>query len=237
MNPTMSLSQGNPQTQNVQIQPRPITQQMQSQNIQIHLQSQQPQNVQQHVTNQMIQQPQQSKIYTQQYVQQLIRGVSQQQQQPNPQTQFQQTQHPQQVRIQIQNIAPSTGTVIQQQQQQQQFNKPIIQPKSLHSSSPSPSPSPSPSSSVVASTSSNQTVNQTMTTIKVATRIDDDDDLISDVTAMVGIDLAAEKKSLLDTAKSSTLDQIRTCKDEKFLNINVLHKKFEDIGNLTRRND
>lgn len=55
---------------------------------------------------------------------------------------------------------------------------------------------------------------------------------ITDVADLIGVDLAAEKKTLLasSTGKSSSLDQIRACKDEKFLNIMILHKKFVDIG-------
>jgi hypothetical protein len=58
------------------------------------------------------------------------------------------------------------------------------------------------------------------------------DNDITDVADLIGIDLAAEKKTLLasSTGKSSSLDQIRACKDEKFLNIMILHKKFVDIG-------
>lgn len=48
---------------------------------------------------------------------------------------------------------------------------------------------------------------------------------------MIGIDLEKEKKLLAaSTTKMSNLDQIRACKDEKFLNIVILHKKFVDIG-------
>ena len=58
----------------------------------------------------------------------------------------------------------------------------------------------------------------------------DYDDNFNDT--MIGIDLAAEKKLLnASAAKMSSLDQIRACKDEKFLNIVILHKKFVDIGN------
>lgn len=46
-----------------------------------------------------------------------------------------------------------------------------------------------------------------------------------------GVDLQAEKRTLLASTKMTTnLDQIKACKDEKFLNILVLHKKFVDIG-------
>ena len=54
-----------------------------------------------------------------------------------------------------------------------------------------------------------------------------------EVTDLIGIDLAAEKKTLLaatTSSKATNLDQIRACKDEKFLNIMILHKKFMDIG-------
>lgn len=62
-----------------------------------------------------------------------------------------------------------------------------------------------------------------------AARLGDDAD--NDATAETfGIDLQAEKRSLIASTKISTnLDQIK-CKDEKFLNIVVLHKKFVDIG-------
>jgi hypothetical protein len=208
------------QTQNIQIQniqPRPSPQQIQNNNIQ---QQQQQQLV---TNNQLIQQqPQQQKVYSQQYVTQLIRNTTTPttQQQPSPvQNQFQQIQQTQQ------------QMKIQTQPTIQQFNpKQIIQTKSIHSNSSTPSPS----SSVQASNSSNnQTVNNHIIN-KTVTRIDnDDDDPIGDVTTMVGIDLEAEKKSLLGvTTKSANLELIRSCKDEKFLNINVLHKKFEEIGKV-----
>lgn len=58
------------------------------------------------------------------------------------------------------------------------------------------------------------------------------DNELSDVTAMFGVDLAAEKKSLIATnaSKMSNLDQMRGCKEEKFLNIMILQKKFAEIG-------
>jgi hypothetical protein len=217
------------QTQNIQIQniqPRPSPQQIQNNNIQ---QQQQLVTNNQLIQQQPQQQQQQQKVYSQQYVTQLIRNTTttpttqQQQQQPSPvQNQFQQIQATQQ------------QMKIQTQPTIQQFNpKQIIQTKSIHSTSSTPSPS----SSVQASNSSNnQTVNNHIIN-KTVTRIDnDDDDLIGDVTTMVGIDLEAEKKSLLGVAtKSANLEQIRSCKDEKFLNINVLHKKFEEIGKVCSR--
>lgn len=61
---------------------------------------------------------------------------------------------------------------------------------------------------------------------------------LTDITELIGIDLAAEKKTLLDTTtKMTSLDQIRGCKDEKFLNIMVLHKKFVDIAKKHKLDD
>ena len=113
-----------------------------------------------------------------------------------------------------------------------------IPAKPIHSISSTQSPSSSVQASSTNS-SNNQTVNSNLLNIKnnnTVTRIDnDDDDPIGDVTTMVGIDLEAEKKTLLGSTKSAYLEQIRSCKDEKFLNINVLHKKFEEIGKLAMK--
>lgn len=56
----------------------------------------------------------------------------------------------------------------------------------------------------------------------------------NDAISMVGIDLVAEKKLLsasnsTTTSKMTNLDQIK-CKDEKFLNNLILHKKFLESG-------
>lgn len=59
---------------------------------------------------------------------------------------------------------------------------------------------------------------------------DIDESEMNEMNALLGVDLAAEKKSLLAPTKMTNLDQIRACKDEKFLNIMILHKKFVDIG-------
>merc|ERR1712150_37451 len=64
-------------------------------------------------------------------------------------------------------------------------------------------------------------------------------------TSMVGIDLAAEKKLLKEGVSNTTttvnkmtsLDQIRQCKDEKFLNILILHKKFVDCAKKYKLDD
>ncbi len=60
---------------------------------------------------------------------------------------------------------------------------------------------------------------------------------------MVGIDLAAEKKLLKESSQVSganrmtSLDSIRTLKDEKFLNIVVLHKKFVESAKRYKLDD
>jgi len=68
----------------------------------------------------------------------------------------------------------------------------------------------------------------------------------NEVISMVGIDLAAEKKllsastgagSASSTAKMTSLDQIRALKDEKFLNIVILHKKFVECAKRYKLED
>lgn len=61
---------------------------------------------------------------------------------------------------------------------------------------------------------------------------------------MVGIDLAAEKKLLKESSqgpsaasKMTSLDSIRTLKDEKFLNLVILHKKFVESAKKYKLDD
>jgi hypothetical protein len=66
-----------------------------------------------------------------------------------------------------------------------------------------------------------------------------DNEYESEMGDLIGVDLAAEKKTLLASSTSgkvaTNLDQIRACKDEKFLNIMILHKKFVDIGKKKKK--
>lgn len=60
---------------------------------------------------------------------------------------------------------------------------------------------------------------------KIKTESDDDS------SSMFGVDLEAEKKSLMGSGGAGrAIDQIRVFKEEKFLNIMILHKKFVEIG-------
>ena len=109
----------------------------------------------------------------------------------------------------------------------------IIKSEDIASSqSPSNSPlvnmSQSNSNLSIASTSSGA-VNHLSQTSKVNNEPEYDNNDFNDT--MIGIDLEKEKKLLnASTNKVSNLDQIKACKDEKFLNIVILHKKFVDIG-------
>lgn len=62
---------------------------------------------------------------------------------------------------------------------------------------------------------------------KIKTESDDES------TSMFGVDLEAEKKTLMGSStvgRGNNLEQIRVFKEEKFLNIMILHKKFVEIG-------
>ena len=68
-----------------------------------------------------------------------------------------------------------------------------------------------------------------MEDIQTKIKMESDDESSS----MFGVDLEAEKKSLMGSAivgRGNNLEQIRVFKEEKFLNIMILHKKFVEIG-------
>lgn len=99
-----------------------------------------------------------------------------------------------------------------------------------------------PSSPASPNLSQQSTLNTTPATTKPAPSEYDSE--LNEVISMVGIDLAAEKKLLsasstaaTGTNKMTNLDQIRACKDEKFLNIVILHKKFVDCAKKHKLED
>ncbi|RNA38099.1 transcription initiation factor TFIID subunit, partial [Brachionus plicatilis] len=67
---------------------------------------------------------------------------------------------------------------------------------------------------------------------KIKTESDDDS------SSMFGVDLEAEKKSLMGSGGAGrAIDQIRVFKEEKFLNIMILHKKFVEIAKKHKLDD
>lgn len=57
-----------------------------------------------------------------------------------------------------------------------------------------------------------------------------DDDDINDVASMAGVNLNEENARILATGSELVGTQIRSCKDEPFLQANLLHKRILDIG-------